>query len=366
MGSDRNLNEEIRDNPYEFICNWMEEILPHTGKKAFEIISLMPPSLILPDLPYKSKKIRSNINVLLLTSSGGGKSTLAKELEYLSYSTLSLRSITPAKLESKIMLNPIFTLIIEDFATMSRDAIVGKILEGIIGDEKRVQRSTMKKDIDTETEGIGLICGVPNDLAEYLSGGLIFRLVPCVIFHNEEEHSNIGKEIIESVGENGGFDEYEEVIKEYYWDLYKIQSGENPDLSPIMGYHIDENFKKKAYEVWDKYTREIYKRVDAPLNWFRSLQEFFRFLVSHAFLNVFNRKVEDGILYPNEEDYKVAIRLMKRDLKTKFKLISMEIFVRNINNLKELSKVMESDNLSDEQKRIISNLIKIKRGKIVR
>lgn len=356
---------DIKDNPYQFICQWMENILPHTGKQAFEVISLMPCSLILPDLPYKGKKIRSNINVLLLTASGGGKSTISKELAYFSFNSIDTRSITPAKLESKIVASPLFTLIVEDFATMSRDPIIVKIVEGILGEEKRVQRSTMQKDIDTETEGVGLLCGVPNDLAEYLSSGLIFRIVPICIFHNEEEHSEIGKEIISGIGNGKEYDEREEMIKEYYNELFKIQTGDG-EINPITGYHIEEKYKEEAYEVWDKYTREIYKKCKAPLNWFRSLHEFFRFLVSHAFLNVFNRKVEDGILYPNDEDFKIAIRLMKKDLKVKYRLISTELFVRNISNLKELARVMGSDNISDEQKKMIQNLIKIKRGKVLK
>lgn len=356
----------IKENPYKFICDVMEEILPHTGREAFKIISLMPCSLILPDISYKGKKIRSNINVLLLTSSGGGKSTIAKQLNYFSYNSIDIRSVTPAKLEAKINASPLFTFIVEDFATMSRDPTIVKIVEGILGEEKRVQRSTMRKDIDIDTDGIGLLCGVPNDLSEYLSSGLIFRIIPVCIFHNEDEHSDIGKQIMEGIGNNGGFNEKEEQIKNYYNELFKVQASEHPDLNPIVGYHIEEKFKENSYKVWDKITREIFSKTKAPLNWFRSLHEFYRILISHAFLNVFNRKVEEGILYPNEEDYRVAINMMKKDLNTKFKLISTELFVRNITNLKELARVMNSDKLSDEQKKIIQSLIKIKKGKLIR
>ena len=185
------MENNIKEKPYEYICQWVEKILPFTGKKIFEIVSLMPCSLILPDLVYKGKSIRTNINVLLLTSPGGGKSTASKILAYISYNSIELRSITPAKLEEKIQGTPLFTLIVEEYATMSKDPRVGKIIEGILGEEKKLQRATMRKDVDIDTEGVGLLCGVPSDLQEHLSGGLIFRLVPLCIFHSKEEHSKM-------------------------------------------------------------------------------------------------------------------------------------------------------------------------------
>ncbi len=360
------LKQQCKKNPYKFINSWMESILPHTGGKAFEVISLMPPSLILPDLPYHNKKVRSNINVLLLTPSGGGKSTIARQLGELSYSPLEVESITPAKLESEILANPLFTLIVGDFARLSRDPVIIKVVEGILGEEKRIQRSTMQKEIDQETDGVGLLCGTPNDLSDYLTGGLIFRLVPLIIFHNGQEHSDIGKQINMSIGSDGGVDDKENIIKEYYDELLSIQTGQHPDMNPILGYEIPDDFKDMAFSVWDKYTKEIQKRTKTPLNWFRELHEFFRFLIAHAFLNIHNRKVEDGILYPNEEDYKVAIKLMKRTIKIKFKLINLDSFSRSISSLKELAEVMESETVSSEDKQMLRNLIKVKRGKIAR
>lgn len=360
------LPKGLVENPYKYICDVVEEILPHTGKKVFKILSLMPCSLIIPDLVYKGKTIRSNINVLFLTPPSGGKSTISEFLSHISYSPISLRSITPAKLESKIHANPFFTLIVEEYSTMSKNPIIGKIIEGVLGEEKRVQRSTMRKDIDDTTEGIGLLCGVPSDLQEHLSGGLIFRLIPLIIFHNIEEHSNIGKDISEGIGEDNEFESKEQHIKKYYEELLKIQSRENPEIEQIVGYEIPKNFSEKAYKEWDNLTRQIYKRTKAPFNWFRSLHEFYRVLVSHAFLNVFNRKVEKGILYPNEEDFKVALNIMKNDLKIKYRLINTDLFIRTISTLKELSQIMDSEKISEEQKNIVKSLIEIKRGKVIK
>ena len=359
-----NLPEELIKDPYNYILNFVENILPYTGKRVFELLSLMPCSLILPDLKYKGKKIRSNINVLFLASPSGGKSTISEILSSISFSPLSVRSITPAKLESKVQSNPFFTLIVEDYATMSKDATVTKIIEGCLGEEKRIQRSTMRGDVDTETEGVGLICGVPTDLREHLSGGLIFRFVPKVIFHSIEEHSKIGKDISEGIGKDSNFEQIEENIKNYYKELLKIQNEKHPIINQITGYEIKKEFIEKAYKSWDRMTREIYKKTKAPYNWFRSLHEFCRFLISHAFLNVFNRKVENGILYPNEEDFKIALKLMKEDLNLKFKLINTEIFIRSISTLKDLYNVINSDRVGEENKNLILSLANLKEGKL--
>ena len=39
--------EKIRKEPYKYIPQWMESTLIHVGKPVFEILSLLPASLIL-------------------------------------------------------------------------------------------------------------------------------------------------------------------------------------------------------------------------------------------------------------------------------------------------------------------------------
>lgn len=357
----KNLPEDLKKDPYNYICDWAENLLPYVGKKCFKIISLMPISIISPDLTYKGETFRSNINVLLLTSPGGGKSTISKEFAKTTYNPLKIRSITPARLEKEIKKNPVFSLIVEDYYTMSREPIIGKIIEGILGEEKNVQRATVRKTIDVETNGVGLLCGVPTDLHEYLSGGLIFRLIPIVIFHDEKEHSEIGRRIAEGIGSNGNSDNRYEHISNLYKLIYNVQQGVGP-INPITGFNISEEFKTRAFEKWDKITRQIYRKSLSPLNWFRSLQEFFRVLVCHAMLNVFNREVKEGILTPNEEDFNIAIGIMEDDLKVKFKLISMDVFVKNLTSLTELQVIMNSEKFTKEQKELIKHLINKKRA----
>lgn len=349
---------EIKEDPYNFICNWIEDILPYAGRRVFEILSLMPPSLILPDLQYKENKIRSNINVLLLAPPSSGKSSICNEFSYLTYFPLEVESITPARLETEISSNPNFSLIVGDFFRMATNPIILKIIENILGEEKSIRRATMRKTIDTETNGIGLMCGTSQDLNSYLSGGFIFRTVPIIIVHNEKEHSEIGKKINEEIGGNKSTDNKRDIIKDYYKELFLIQ---NKKQNQITGYNIKKEFRDNSFKLWDSQTKRINQIFKAPFNWFREMQEFYRFLIAHSFLNYFNRKVENGILYPNEEDYKVAINLMNKTIKLKFDIISMSIYSKTISNLKELARIMESERLSEERKHILQNLVNLKK-----
>jgi len=358
------LRKEVKANPYKFICDWMEDVLPFTGRKAYEILAVMPTSIIIPDIDYEGERIRSNINMLLLTASGGGKSTIAKHFSNISYIPLNVESITPAKLERMISSNPMFTLIVGDFSRLARDPVGIKIIEGILGEEKRVHRATMRSEIDTATNGIGLFCGTSQDLSSYLTGGFIFRAVPLILTHNADEHSKIGEKIINNMGVAKASNGKEEVIKEYYQELFNIQGQDPPHPKQVRGYHIKKEFRKKAFDVWDNQTKHINKVLNAEFNWFRELHEFFRFLINHAFLNIHNREVKDGLLIPNEKDFTVALRLMKQTLRLKFDIVSMEAFSKTISDLRDLKKIMESSKLSEDRKEILQNIVRISRGRL--
>jgi len=351
----------IRRNPYKFICNYAESIYPYVGKQVFEIISLIPPSIIIPDLPFVGKKIRANINCLFLAGSGGGKTSIAKLFESITLNPLPVESITPAGLEGAIQANPKFTIIVGDFARMAKDPIIIKILEGILGEEKNIKRKTMRKDIDIDTEGSCLLCGTPQDLSHYLSGGLLFRICPVVIIHTEKEHSNIGSHIKNRIGEDGDDDITEEAIRYFYKELEMSQLEKHPKIPKVKGYVIPKRFKDSAYEEWDKITKPIVRATN--FNFLRGFHEFFRFLISHAFLNIHNRKVENGKLYPNDEDFTVALNLMKKIIKLQHDILKTERFAKTIKNLSELKRVLSS-NIDPRYKEILKNLVKINGGRV--
>lgn len=352
----------IKKNPYSFICDYVESIYPKVGKKCFEVLSLMPCSIIIPDLPFGNKTVRSNIHTLFLAPSGSGKSSIAKLFENFTLSPLHLESVTSARLESAIMQNPFFSLIVGDFARMSRDPVLIKVIEGLLGEEKSVSRKTMRKDIDIEAEGTALLCGISTDLSQYILSGLIFRTIPILIGHNAEEHSQIGEHIKNKIGnseENGK----EEIIKKYYIQLAQNQAGKG-DLPEVKSYHISKKFKDMAYDEWNKMTQSTVKELG--MNFFRELQEFFRILVAHAFLNSYNRKIENNMLYPNDGDFDVALKLMKQSIKFKFRLIRSESFAKGIKNAKQFKEILESEKVPEQYKEILRNLIEVKGNRIVK
>lgn len=350
--------ENIRKDPYNYVCDWVESMYPFTGKKVFQILSLMPVSLIIPDLTFMSKSIRSNINCLFLASSGAGKSSLSKQFSNFTYNPFEVESITAAKLENKLKSMKNFSLIVGDFARLSKDPAIVKIIEGILGEEKKLNRETMREEINSQTNGVGLLCGTPQDLSEYLTGGLIFRIVPLIIFHDADEHSAVGKHIMENVGEDNFtlHRDKEKIIQDYYKELVNIQEGKNSSIAQVTGYTIDDDFRKKAYESWNKFTRPIV--AENALNFFRELQEFFRFLIAHAFFNVYNRKIVNGKLHCTQEDFEVALKLMKRTIEVKYKLLRTERFARSLRTVQDLDFVMKSRNIPEEDKNILKNIIK--------
>src|SRR3990167_543019 len=243
--------EEIKKSPYNFICQYVESLYPHIGRKTFEILALMPCSLILPDLPYGSKNVRSNINALFLGSSGSGKSSIAKLFSNFVINALEFESVTSAGLESAITQSPIFSLIVGAFARMSRDPILIKVIEGLLGEEKTIKRRTARKDVDMDVNGIALLCGVSTDLSKYILSGMIWRLVPILIGHSPDEHSEIGKHIRDKIG-NTEKDGKEQNIKNYYEELVGIQSKSE---TRIVGYNILSEFKNGLYVEWEKLTK---------------------------------------------------------------------------------------------------------------
>ena len=352
------VSEELLRNPHKFICDYVESLYPKIGMKTFQVLALMPGSLILPDLYFGSKKVRSNIHALFLAPSGSGKTSIADLFANLTFTPLKFESVTPAKMESAIEKNPVFSLIVGDFARMSRDPILIKVIEGLLGEEKSINRKTMRKDMDIDADGIALLCGVSTDLSHYILSGLIFRVVPILCSHSHNEHSEIGDHIKNKIG-NHGNDHTEDMIKKYYMDLAKIQTDEKKQ---VRGYHIPKSFRDESYEEWDKLTKPLVKELG--LNFFRELQEFFRFLCASAFLNYHNRNVENNILYPNEDDFRIALRLMKNAIIFKKRIIKSEIFAKGIKDAKQFKEIMNSEKIPDSYKDIIRNLVEVKGAKV--
>ncbi len=354
------LNKNIQEDPYKFICDYVESLYPHLGRKSFEVLSLLPCSLIMPDIPFGSKTIRSNLHAMILGSSGGGKTSIATLFSKFALSPLNFESITSAGLEGAIMnCGSVFSLIVGDFARMSRDPILMKTLEGILGEEKSVKRKTARKDLDLDVNAIALLCGVSSDLSKYIMSGMLWRVVPIMLGSTTEEHKNIGDHIINKIGKVDE-DDTEEVIINYYNKLLVFQTSEKK----IVGYEIENGFAKKLLNKWNELTEPYVKELG--LNFYRELLDGVRFMLSHSFLNLFNREIKDGILIPNEEDFNVSMKLMKQSIQFKFRLIRSESFAKGLKDAKEFKRIMESDKISDQVKEMLRGLVTVKGEKVIK
>lgn len=353
------MNKEIESNPYEFIIKWAEDLLPETGKEVFKIIALQPISLILPDFSYKGRKVRTNMNVLLLGNPGSGKSTIAEEFSDVCYYPLVAGSVTPAKLEEIIYDNPVFSLIVGDFSRIIKNPTTLKIIEALI-EEKKLKKETKRESMDIDVNGIGLFCGTPQDLSSYITGGFLFRVIPIHIRHNSDQHSKIGKDIIENIGRDGDFIQRKRIIKEFYEELLKIQTTEGHPKK-VTSYNVDtlRDFGRRIYPSWDEDTKWINKQLKIRLDWFRELYEFFRFLIAHAFLNVHKRDVKNGVLDFKEEDFNLAKDLMMLNIKRKYDMLSMSMFSKTIDNIRKFDDILKSDSLSEERKELLKDLVNL-------
>ena len=350
----------IQKNPYKYICDYVESLYPNVGKKSFEILSLLPASLIMPDIEFGGRLIRSNLHVLVLGASGGGKSSIADMFAKFAFNSLNVESITSAGLESAIMNSgSVFSLIVGDFARMSRDPILMKVLEGILGEEKSIKRKTARKDMDLDVDAVALLCGVSSDLSKYIMSGMLWRISPIMLGNSVDEHMKIGRHLINQVGKSGQSDKTE-VIKNYYYLLLKMQSNKE---TGIKGYSLPKEFGDNLLTRWEKMTKPYVKELG--LNFFRELLDGIRFLFSHAYLNRFNRKVENGILHPNEEDFRISMKLMKQSIAFKFRLIRSESFSKGLKDANDFKRIMESEKVSEQVKDMIRGLVEIKGNKVI-
>lgn len=290
-------------------------------------------------------------------------STLVKKFLNLSYYPIRVKGISAKKLMDKIyMRDGMFSLGIDDFSNVL-DQPDGyetiKILEGALGDEKTASHENMKYSKVCKTQAVGLICGTWVDLkkySSYLKGGFLSRMSLLFISITNKQREEIADFINDGVGKTSKSTESrmkEEVIKSYYKILFDIQAKNNKQIGQIQGYYFDPNYKSMALATWKKITKEYANDINGDFK--REFHDFYRYLVSHAFLNVFKRKVENGVIYPIKEDYEFALKLMEETLKNKIALIQSSIFVKQIESPAKLLKVLNSP-LKEDVKNIIINL----------
>lgn len=359
------LMERIRKDPYNFIMNYYESIYKYMGGEVFSTLSLVIPSLILPTIPHEhAREIKSSINMLLIAPPGTAKSSIAKTFEKLAYNAFPFESITDAKLYEVISQKDFVSLIIGDIFKVFSDKNLSKTMENLLGDEQKISRMTKRTDShEKKINAVGFLAGTPNSLTSIISDGLIFRTSICLIFHNPDEHESIG----EFVG-NGAFKDHdgkeeEDAIYQFYQELLEIQLNKDNKIDPIVGYIVKDKFRSDLIKSWKPLVRSMNKRT--KFSFFRELHSGFKYMVSHAFLNIYNRETIDGKIVIEEEDVRVAIKLMEKELKTKFqvlecsKVVSEERLKTTQDLAEYIQKVKKEKkmNISSSSKDIMSNLM---------
>lgn len=357
---------KIKEDPYNFIRNFYEGVYKNMGKDVFSILSLVIPSLILPPIPHEhAREIKSSINFLLIAPPGTAKSSMCETFEKLSYNSFPFEYITDAKLYEVVKKKDFVSLIVGDVFKIFSDKMLSKTMENVLGDEQKLSRFTMRTDSnEKKIRAVAFLAGTPDSLNSVISDGLIFRTSVCLVFHNPEEHEKIG-EFINKGAFNKKVGLKEEIeIENFYRELLEIQLGKHKEKNPIIGYLVNPDFKEQLISAWRPLVKPITERT--KFSFFRELHQGYRYMISHAFLNVFKEgKIEDNKLVIDQKDVDVAIKLMRKELETKFEILSCSKVVseQKLKTSKDLANYVEKAKkqrtpIKEEVQNIMGSLVK--------
>jgi len=356
----------IRQSPYKYIRDYYESVYLDMGNRIFSILALVIPSLILPDIPHKnSRNIKSGINFLLIAPPGTAKSSLCETFEKLAYNSFPFESITDSKLYSILSQRDYVSLVVGDVFKVFSDKLLTKSMENVLGDEQKISRLTQRTgDTEKKIKAVAFLAGTPNALTSIIQEGILFRTAISLIFHDEDEHEEIGEYISDGAFEKKEVNGEEEKIIEYYQELLKIQTNKHADIKPITGYVFDKKLREQLINEWKPLVKPMVART--KFAFFRELHQGMRYACSHCFLNIFNREIIDDKIVITQEDVNVAKKLMKKELETKYKILTCSRVVseeklKTVNDLSSWvnkQKTKKKVNINKESMNIMGSLIK--------
>ena len=364
--------ESIRHNPYEFIQAFADMKLIIVGRQAFKRLALLPHTIFLPDI---SSNIISNLSAVIIGDSGTGKSSLCKIFSPLCHEPLVRRTITEADLIETANELRFLSIIIEDLTQSVTNEGYGliKVLEGCIGEERAVMKSTLKTEYTEEVRAVGLFGITPQDLERYakdLETGLLSRCILILISLKKEDYKKIAEFMTIKAGDLQ-YVEYlrkkQKIVEDFYEELRMIQRGRHKDyligkfgenhgkkiIEAVRGYHIEDNFKKQLLARWNKISDNLLKQGHTPNN--RELSCYSKFLVSLAFLNIHNRKHDNGILTPTEEDHKLSLSLAIENMQWKWAIPLALKYNKKATSREVLEKIL-NDGLPEIVKEVLINI----------
>lgn len=367
--TESDIPKSILKNPMDYITKWgsgrfkkMEDV--------FRYLALMPSSLIAPSFPYRDSYRTTNLHLLLLTPPGGAKTMISQSFSEFTLNPFNFESITSASMEDELSKRNHLdvSLITGDICRLVRDRVLIKTLEGVTDDTQRISRFTARKTRDFKINAVFFGAGVPSDISHFLQGGFLSRTIPLIIKHSKEAQDEIGKEILNSIRYSMEI-ENSESIKKYYKLLWNIQVGNSKDYRPIDRYLIadmgeSDKFFDAIYNLWVDRRNLMSKKIVGKNYWFREMINGIKVLYSSAFLNRFNRKIEEekniSYIVPNNDDLKLALELSDREIQTKNDIGEWLEFVEK-KKIDIIEKVINSDELSQTTRSIIKSISEMKR-----
>lgn len=331
-------NEELIEKPYQSVCSYFEEMLPKVGGHVARYLSLMPISMITPQFRYKDRPIRSSLNVITITPSGGGKSTLVNAFRKIAYLPYSFDNITTARLENDVAQSGICTIVINDLSRVLGKMDTVKVLESVL-EEGEIIKKTMNSEHNTQNIRACMFgVGVASDISNYISSGFLFRVVPIVVMHDFEAQRDIGRDITENIERELNNPISMANIEGFYKALRTIQAGKSENNPPVSRFEIPNEFRNKIYSSWANCLDRL--QIDETTLWFRELLDGFRFLNSMALMNYLDREKEHTgktcVLYPSKEDLEIGVKLMCEEIVQKYKITKMYEMRKKLGKLKDL------------------------------
>lgn len=370
------LPESLVKGPYKYICNFYEEMFPQVGNKVFSILSLVPISLIIPEIEAELKPIKRTLTMLWIAPPGSAKTVISEEFAKITKNPISSHKMTPARLiyeikERKNSGEDELSLIISDTAVMFNDEVMIKIIESAV-EEGTISWETMRTIKDKTLGGFGTdkkirvvsyLSGTPSLISDRkIRDGILGRAFPLITYLTPEQHKEALEKKNSSIGKkfNGKTLHH---IQDFYKKLYDIQKGVG-ELPKIDGFVISEEIKKELGKYIIKesvYLDKIFERWGVP--GFRIMEEGYIFLVSHAFLNIFSREIVDNKIIVDWEDLKIAKKLIKIECYFSYRIYEAiaKIDMERIKTEEELRKYFfknKDKNIPESTKVIMRGLVK--------
>lgn len=363
----KEIPEGLVKQPHRFICDYYESIYPNIGRRVFDILCLVPVSLLIPRIPCRKKQVKSKINFLLISNPGSGKTSLAEEFEKITYEPLPMEYITDARLFYELSGKERVSIIISDIFRIFSNPILTKQLENVLGEDACISRSTMhtkEEDTKQDIDAVAYLSGTPEIIShKIIRDGIIARTSPLIVYYSEKEH----EEILNYVNEGIGIEDNKNIfnyIRLFYDDLEKIQNGTHPKINPIKGYVISEKIKEDIIKFIKPLVKPIFEKYG--ITCVRELEQTYRFMVSNSFLNINPKKIKNDKIVIDEGDVKIAKKLIRREIYMK-NIIFASIDAINRNNIRtrnelrnywEKYKIKENKEVIKEARFIMGGLVK--------